>query len=330
MLYLREDFKQAWLQARAESKAETSAGYGADVAAQVIAESAAQAVAKHSKKGSPKGAAKKPGSTATDNAVGDLFEQIMQLQGKEFRNVKTRRTLQFTLQGRSYFVKIHRGIGWYEVIKDLLQLRRPIVGAENEWLAIQRLTELGIDTMTIVAYGTRGKNPASMQSFIVTEDLINTVSLEYYCAGWPTNKPPFALKLKLLNKIADVSRTLHSHGIGHRDYYICHFLLQKSAEGQVDVNAEPHLSLIDLHRTLINPQLPQRWIIKDIAGLYFSAMHIGLTHIDLLRFVKRYSNKPLRTALSEDKNFWQAVNERAVKLDKKVNPELHRSAREDA
>ena len=285
MLYLREDFKQAWMEAQARS------------------------------------------SPGTDEV---LFDQIMQLQGKEYRNVKTRRTLQFELKKRSYFVKIHRGIGWYEVIKDLLQLRRPIVGAENEWLAIQRLTELGIDTMTAVAYGKRGKNPAGMQSFIVTEDLVNTVSLEDYCARWPTNKPPFAFKLQLLNKIADVSRTLHTHGIGHRDYYICHFLLQKNAAGQVDINAEPHLSLIDLHRTLINPQLPQRWIIKDIAGLYYSAMHIGLTRTDMLRFVKRYSSKPLRAALTEDKSFWQAVSERARKLDKKVNPELYQPARNGA
>jgi len=306
MLYLREGFKQAWTQPQLES----NAGSAADVAAQVVAESAAGIV--HGR------------------AEGDLFEQIMQLQGKEYRNVKSRRTLQFELQGRSYFIKIHHGIGWYEIIKDLLQLRRPIVGAENEWLAIQRLTELGIDTMSAVAFGRRGKNPASMQSFIVTEDLINTVSLEEYCASWPTNKPSFAFKLKLLNKIADVSRTLHTHGIGHRDYYICHFLLQKNAAGQVDVNTEPHLSLIDLHRTLINPHLPQRWIIKDVAGLYFSAMHIGLTRTDLLRFVKRYSNKTLGAALTEDKNFWQAVSERAIKLDKKVNPELHRSARKDA
>ncbi len=282
MLYLREDFKQAWLNA---------------------------------------------GRSGTD---GELFEQIMQLQGQEYRNVKTRRTLQFELQGRSYFVKIHRGIGWYEVIKDLLQMRRPIVGAENEWLAIQRLTELGIDTMSTVAYGRRGKNPASMQSFIVTEDLFNTVSLEDYCAAWPTNKPSFAFKLQLLNKIADISRALLTHGIGHRDYYICHFLLQKNDAGQVDVNAEPHLFLIDLHRTLIKPQLPPRWIVKDIAGLYFSAMHIGLTRTDLLRFVKRYSNKPLRAALTEDKNFWQAVNERARKLDKKVNPERYQPARKGA
>lgn len=169
-----------------------------------------------------------------------------------------------------------------------------------------------------------------MQSFIVTEDLVNTVSLEEYCASGPTHNPPFAFKLKLLNKIADVSRTLHSHGIGHRDYYICHFLLQKNSVGQVDVNAQPHLSLIDLHRTLIKSQLPQRWIIKDIAGLYFSALHIGLTRTDLLRFVKRYSGKPIRAALNEDKRFWQAVSERTRKLDKKVNPELRQPAREGA
>src|SRR5690606_29276776 len=127
---------------------------------------------------------------------------------------------QFEQDGKSYFAKIHLGIGWLEICKDLLQLRKPVLGAENEWLAIQRLRELDIDTMTAVAYGQRGTNPATQQSFIVTEDLHNTISLEDYCAGWPTQPPPLKFKRALLSRLASVSHTLHSHGICHRDYYI--------------------------------------------------------------------------------------------------------------
>ncbi len=252
-------------------------------------------------------------------AGADAFEKAGQLQGKVYRNVKARRTLQFIQNGNSYFVKIHEGIGWREIFKDLVQFRKPVLGAENEWLAIKRLQELDVDTMTAVAYGKRGSNPATQQSFIITEDLINTVSLEDYCAKWPTQPPTFAFKLNLISKLADVSRCLHAAGICHRDYYICHFLLQKNVDGDVDTTAEPKVFLIDLHRALMDRQLSTRWIIKDVAGLYFSALHIGLTRRDFLRFVKRYTNRPLRAALQDDKSFWQAVTTRAAKLDKKTN-----------
>jgi len=59
-----------------------------------------------------------------------------------------------------------------------LQFRLPVLGARNEWLAIQRLQRLDIDTMTLVGYGERGSNPAQRQSFVITEALEETVSLE--------------------------------------------------------------------------------------------------------------------------------------------------------
>ena len=37
------------------------------------------------------------------------------------------------------------------------------------------------------------------------------------------------------------------------------------------------LYLIDLHRMQLRRKTPSRWIVKDIAGLYYSSMDIGLT-----------------------------------------------------
>jgi heptose I phosphotransferase len=247
----------------------------------------------------------------------DPFAEVEALQGKIYRNVKGRRTLQFEFEGRAYFAKIHHGIGWSEIIKNLLTLRLPILGAENEWQAIARLTQLGVATMTAVAYGSRGWNPARRVSFIVTEALQHTISLEDYCARWVQQRPPLARKRRLLDALASISRTLHHHGICHRDYYLCHFLLHD--EAAFEAGALPRLSLIDLHRALIDEHLPRRWVIKDVAGLYFSALHVGLNRHDFLRFVKCYSGKSLREALSEDAVFWNAVQKKAQQLDRKIN-----------
>lgn len=249
----------------------------------------------------------------------DVFAVVDALQGEDFRNVKSRRTLRFEFQGRAYFAKIHHGVGWAEIFKNLLSFRLPILGAQNEWIAIRRLQELGIETMTAVGYGSKGYSPASMHSFILTEALDKTVSLEDYCAQWATKKPNVKIKLSLLRQLAATSKTLHDNGICHRDYYICHFLLHEAASftrGEID---EPKLSLIDLHRALIHKNLNQRWVIKDVAGLYFSALHIGLSKRDFLRFVRLYSGKPLKRALVEDAPFWQAVQSKAEALDKKIN-----------
>lgn len=246
---------------------------------------------------------------------GDPFRHLQTMEGKVYREVKGRKTLQFTLGANSYFVKNHLGVGWAEIFKNLLQLRLPILGAQNEWLAIEKLKSLGLSTMTSVGYGSRGWNPASRQSFIVTEDLANTISLEDYCKPWRQNPPSIALKKKLISRLASFSRTLHRGGVCHRDYYLCHFLLSEdSLEGEIE------LFVIDLHRALIKDSLATRWKVKDISGLYYSAMDRGLTQRDLYRFIKSYDDTSLRDALSRNGSFWNAVRRRAHSMYQKLGP----------
>jgi heptose I phosphotransferase len=240
----------------------------------------------------------------------DPFAEAFRLDGEIFRSVKSRRTFRFELNGKSYFAKIHRGVGWREIFKNLLQLKRPVLSARNEYEAVCRLEKLGAATMKVAAFGERGKNPARIESFIVTEELVNTVSLEDFCRDWKNNPPPFALKLALIRYLAKVSRTLHRNGINHRDYYLCHFLLDVSKPLDEDVRA----SLIDLHRTQLRRKTPRRWVVKDIAGLYFSAMDIGMKQNDRLRFVKVYRGGSLRETLCKKAGFWRAVERTAQRL----------------
>jgi heptose I phosphotransferase len=60
------------------------------------------------------------------------------------------------------------------------------------------------------------------------------------------------------------------------------------------------LSLIDLHRAQVRSATPTRWRNKDLAGLYFSALNIGLTRRDKLRFLKAYFQRPLRDILRDE------------------------------
>ena len=246
----------------------------------------------------------------------DAFDYIMQLDGEMFRDIDNRRTLRFSLNGRRYFLKAHYGVGWQEIIKNLLLLRLPVLGARNEWRAIRRLQGLGVETMTLVGHGERGINPARRESFVITEALEETVSLEDFCAAWgetpPVTKAELRLKRALIDKIAEVSRLLHENGMNHRDYYLCHFLLDRSPAALQ--TPALRLSLIDLHRVQIRRRTPLRWMIKDIGGLYFSAMRIGLTRRDIYRFMTGYRKKSLRLTLQEDGKFWSSCRLRAYSL----------------
>ena len=90
----------------------------------------------------------------------DAFAEVEKLQGQVFRELAARRTLRTEVDGRPYFVKIHRGIGWAEIFKNLITAKLPVLGAGLEWDAIHRLQAIGVPTMTGVAFGEKGSNPA--------------------------------------------------------------------------------------------------------------------------------------------------------------------------
>ncbi|MBB11198.1 MAG: lipopolysaccharide core heptose(I) kinase RfaP [Alcanivorax sp.] len=247
----------------------------------------------------------------------DPFGQVRALDGDVFRSKEGRRTLRFFHAGRPYFLKYHQGVGWGEVIKNLLQGRAPVVSACNEYLASLALAEAGVDTLTPAAYGRRGHNPAAMESFLITDDLVGTVSLEDYCRGWPDQPPPVAQKRRLLNKVMWMAATMHGCGINHRDFYLCHFLLVPDTLEQGNSVTQIRCHLIDLHRAGLRRTVPLRWRIKDVAGLFYSAMDIGLTRRDLLRAMAIYSGVAWRETMINDHQFWSAVKVRAEKLYRK-------------
>ena len=248
----------------------------------------------------------------------DLFEQILSIDGEEFRNMDGRRTLRFEMLGKSYFAKIYSGIGWPRIIKSLLSLRKPpVLSASNEWKAIRKLEKLGVSTMTLVGYGEQGLSPAHRQSFIITEDLLQTESLEDFCRDWRVHPPDTRLKRALIKKLAQISRQLHENGINHRDYYLCHFLLDISGGREILDPERLNLYLIDLHRVQFRRHLPQRWRLKDLAGLYFSSLEIGLTTRDFYRFICVYTSRPLREVLVDENCLWHRVERRGQRLLKR-------------
>lgn len=249
----------------------------------------------------------------------EAFAWAMALQGELFRDMPSRRTLRFTLGEARYFAKIHTGVGWGEIFKNLLSGRLPILDATAEQRAIEHLDRHQVESMEMFGFGVRGINPAKRESFLLTRALEYTQSLEDFCRDWPQQPPPLALRRALLKQVAQITKRMHESGLNHRDFYICHFLLDLR-QGLEPIDPEQiRLHLIDLHRAQIRQSVPRRWLVKDLGSLYFSAMDIGLTPWEYLRFLRIYTGQPLKQTLQRRRRFWQQVQRRAQQLYRKMH-----------
>lgn len=249
---------------------------------------------------------------------GGAFDHLLQMQGTVHRAIANRHTVEFEAGGRRYFIKVQRGCGWGEIFKNLLYGRAPVISARTEWSAIAALEKAGVRTLTVAGKGIRGLNPARLESFVVTEALQDMISLEQLTAEWNglSLHTRVSLKRALITEVATIARNLHQAGLNHRDFYLCHFLVRNRDWHSWTPGDRLELILIDLHRVQQRTRVPQRWLVKDLGGLLFSALDAGLTHRDLLRFISVYRDAPWREVLVQERALWKQVWQNASGLYK--------------
>lgn len=240
----------------------------------------------------------------------DAFLAVDQLDGTVYRALEGRRTFRTEIDSEGYFVKIHKGVGWGEILKNLASLRMPVISAWNEWRALTVLQQQGVCAPIPMAYGVRGSNPAAIESFIVTRELTPVVDMEAFTRDWGSAPPPLRVRRALLRQIAKMVRGMHQAGVNHRDCYLCHFLL---AGEQASADDFSGLNIIDLHRARFRLKLPARMRVKDLSGLFFSAQHWQLSERDVLRFLRLYYDKPLKQIVVEHSAELARINRKAGK-----------------
>jgi heptose I phosphotransferase len=248
--------------------------------------------------------------------AGREFDAIMAMRGEVFREHKNRRTMRVDIGGRQYFLKIHGPTSWREILKNALRGRWPVLTARTEWKAIKRLEHLQVSTTPAAGMGVRGRWPGALESFLLTDALPNMTHL--------SDVPPRLTGLRhrsraMLNRtmiehVAHIARKLHLHGLNHRDFYLCHFMVQDREWIHWRPQDALIVHLIDLHRLQIRRNTPARWIIKDISGLLFSALDAGLTSRDYLRFLQAYWRAPWRERWARSGRWRRIVVRRAVSL----------------
>jgi heptose I phosphotransferase len=198
----------------------------------------------------------------------------------------------------------------------LYRLRKPVVSARTEWEGAAILSAAGVRVPKVLGKGERGRYPHAIESFVVLNALKNCETLEHFKHGWMgfTASRWVALKRALIDEVARMGQTMHSQGINHRDFYINHFLINRDLIRNWQPGQSIPLNLIDLHRVQHRPQVPQRWLVKDLASLLFSAMDIGLTSADTARYLRIYLGADWKASLRKNTKLWQAIIQRAIKL----------------
>lgn len=243
----------------------------------------------------------------------DPFSDLMHMPGEVFRKQPKRETLRVYIGQAPYFIKKHEGGTLTEYMKNIFTGKMPIIGASQEVKAINIVTGLGIPTTPLVGHGVRGHNPFTQQSFILTRALENTISLETYCEAWAVATPDYRTKKAILAEVARIAHIMHANYCYHRDFYLCHFLLQLTADKKLDTMQPIVLHLIDLHRMHQSSANSRRWQEKDLSALLFSALDAKITLRDVLRFMKIYTGLPLTVILARRKE-WQGVINKARDL----------------
>jgi heptose I phosphotransferase len=153
---------------------------------------------------------------------------------------------------------------------------------------VARLARGGIAAMRLIAFGEKLHRDGSLQSFVLTEELVGYQQLDHFLrqrfAAPPGQASPARDRdlQRLIREVACVAARFHTMGYNHRDLYCCHFFIKENSPGEF------HVNLIDLQRVQHRRRRRQRWIVKDLAQLAFSAPRDRIRCPDKMAFIKQY------------------------------------------
>jgi len=150
--------------------------------------------------------------------------------------------------------------------------------------AANELASSGINTPRTLFYGEQWGGFFEKRSFIITEKIPEAESLERKlpdCFKGPGTIEKLKLRRDFIAELAAFIRKFHETDYRHRDLYFSHVFYSDSGD----------FYLIDLSRAFRPTVRRQRFRIKDIAQLYYSAPGKYFSRTDRLRFYMNYSGR---------------------------------------
>lgn len=148
--------------------------------------------------------------------------------------------------------------------------------AEREMHAAELLRVAKIPATQALAWG-KSRAGGVEKSFVILSA----------AAGEPADgflrKPEGAKFVRALTQsLAELARRFHEAGYRHRDFYLCHHFVNARDDGGCEV------TLIDLQRVFRPGWRAERWRVKDLAQLNYSALEVNIPLRTRLRFMRIY------------------------------------------
>jgi len=146
------------------------------------------------------------------------------------------------------------------------------------------LARAGIKTPKTISYGEQWGVFFEKRSFIITEELPNAEPLEQKlpdCFSDSSKTENLKKQRNFIDQLGQFAKKFHATGYRHRDFYLAHIFY--SDDGI--------FYLIDLQRAFKPRILAERFRVKDISQLYYSAPGSAFSKTDRLRFYKSYAGK---------------------------------------
>jgi heptose I phosphotransferase len=167
------------------------------------------------------------------------------------------------------------------------------------------LAKAGIKTPKTVSYGEQWGVFFEKRSFIITEELPNAEPLEQKlpdCFKDVFKTENLRRQRNFIERLAQFAKKFHATGYRHRDFYLAHIFYSDNGT----------FYLIDLQRAFKPRILAERFRVKDISQLYYSAPGSAFSRTDRLRFYKSYAGKG--SLDRRDKAFIRKVIQKAKRI----------------
>jgi serine/threonine protein kinase len=163
----------------------------------------------------------------------------------------------------------------------------------------------GINTPKILFHGEQWGTFFERRSFIITEKIPGAESLERKLPDYFSDTKTVEqskLRRSFISQLAGFVKKFHETGYCHRDLYLSHIFYSDSGE----------FYLIDLARAFKPGFRHRRFLIKDIAQVYYSAPARYFSKTDRLRFYIAYTGR--HKLNRKDKAFIRKVINRARRM----------------
>lgn len=232
------------------------------------------------------------------SVIGD-FKGGQSLNKKNLDKSRQRIKFKITAGGTTVYLKKYTDTPYIKQLKNWIEHKAVKTTAEFDIRWCKTLSNAGINTADIIAWGYEKNFLFDKMSFSIVKEIENADSLEKKLPYFRS----FKHKKDFISKLADFAGKFHDTGLRHRDFYLCHIFYSESTGT---------FTLIDLQRIFKPVIFSKRFQIKDIAQLYYSAPKEHFSKTDRLRFYMRYKN--ITRLSSADKKFIALVNDRAKKM----------------